>query len=1215
MTATILTPRKALNKAYLKIKPNRISIELFKTNLMAVLDSCKAGETEEFHKNLISDFLKQTYYNPLHYVNTKGRNDLVIHTGKDAKSAVGVIIEAKSPTNKTEMISPQQLNNKALQELVLYFMRERITLNNLEIKHLVVTNINEWFVFDAQLFDTLFAHNTAFVKQFNDFEAHTLSVKTTTDFYKQIAEPYINTVLEKLEYAYFDMRKYETIVRNNNKEDDKELIALYKLLSPEHLLKLSFINDSNTLDKNFYNELLHIIGLTETKVGGKKLIVRPQAKERYTGSLLENAILQIESLDKLTHIPNIKNYGANREEQLFGVALELSITWVNRILFLKLLEAQLVSYNTHKNKENDDYTFLNSTKIKDYGSLNTLFFQVLAKLPNSRNADVSTLFAHVPYLNSSLFEPTELEHQTFFVAQLEDDKLLPLLSGTVIKDRQGKKVTGTLNALNYFFKFLDAYDFASEGSEDIQEDNKTLINAAVLGLIFEKINGYKDGSFFTPGFITMYMCKETIRRSVVQKFNDAKGWNCQTFDELQNQTYTIAEGNAIINSLKICDPAVGSGHFLVSALNEIIAIKHELKILADKKGLRLKDYRITVVNDELMIVDEDDSKPFSYNPNKQESQRVQETLFNEKQTIIENCLFGVDINPNSVKICRLRLWIELLKNAYYKGTNELETLPNIDINIKCGNSLISRFGLREDLTKALTQSKWNIESYKLAVDTYRNAENKEQKREMELLIKDIKSNFTTQIAHNDKNKIKLEKLNGELYVLSQQTGLFEFTKQQQLAYNKKTKDLTDGILLVETEIENIKNGVIYNNAFEWRFEFPEVLADNGDFIGFDVVVGNPPYLQVRELNEDLQKGFNDSHKYHHIAKGNRLNLFQYFIGLADEIAINSGFTALIYQNSFLAEQTTQAARKFLFNNHQIISIDSFPERDNENKRVFEDVKMSVCFTLTQKKQTENFVFNLNIWEDKSMLECKQNNYSKEEITRLFNTDFTIPSISSNEKALMLKLLNVENHIKFSVKSGELDMTSAKEYFTTNIKNPLIIKGAQIQKYFITNDPSQGDVVYLNTKAYFKNNSYSGRILDAEKPRIIMQRITGVGSKIRLIMTYVESTVFCVNSTNYIVESKVYNLKFLLSVLNSKLINYYFKTTSTNTNVTNYELEKVLIPIISDTKQKPFIKLVDKILALKATNPKADTTKLEQQLDDMIYKLYELTPNEIAIVEK
>ncbi|MEQ1733454.1 MAG: Eco57I restriction-modification methylase domain-containing protein, partial [Bacteroidia bacterium] len=1003
MTSTLLTPRKALNKAYLKIKPNRISIELFKTNLIAVLDSCKAGETEEFHKNLISDFLKQTYYNPLHYLNTKGRNDLVIHTGKDAKSAVGVIIEAKSPTNKTEMISPQQLNNKALQELVLYFMRERITLNNLEIKHLVVTNINEWFVFDAQLFDTLFAHNAGFVKQFNDFEAHTLSVKTTTDFYKQIAEPYINTVLDKLEYAYFDIRKYETIVRNNNKEDDKELIALYKLLSPEHLLKLSFINDSNTLDKNFYNELLHIIGLTETKVGGKKLIVRPQAKERYTGSLLENAILQIESLDKLPHIPNIKNYGANREEQLFGVALELSITWVNRILFLKLLEAQLVSYNTHKNKENSDYTFLNSTKINDYGSLNTLFFQVLAKLPNARNADVSTLFAHVPYLNSSLFEPTELEHQTFFVAQLEDDKLLPLLSGTVIKDRQGKKVTGALNALNYFFKFLDAYDFASEGTEDIQEDNKTLINAAVLGLIFEKINGYKDGSFFTPGFITMYMCKETIRRSVVQKFNDAKGWNCQTFDELKNQTYTIAEGNAIINSLKICDPAVGSGHFLVSALNEIIAIKHELKILADKKGLRLKDYRITVVNDELMILDEEDAKLFTYNPNKQESQRIQETLFNEKQTIIENCLFGVDINPNSVKICRLRLWIELLKNAYYKGTNELETLPNIDINIKCGNSLISRFALDADLKKALKKSKWTIDTYRIAVDTYRNAQNKEQKREMERLINDIKSNFVTEINSENPLQKKLDKLGNELFNLTGKgrdgTGLmmaFEESAEYgnnstKKLFNAKVKEIEAEIAKIELQKDDIKNNRIYSNAFEWRFEFPEVLADNGDFIGFDVVVGNPPYISNKEIDSEQKVVLNN----YETAK-EQYDLYVLFIEKSIQLLRANGLNSMIIPDSFLARSSFKELRMFLYKN---VSLNKIVQIDN----VFDEAAVSSCIYFLKKELAHT---TINYLKTKDAASWKINDIQEKTINYLTHeliNSYRLLFLNDKELEVLIKI--------------------------------------------------------------------------------------------------------------------------------------------------------------------------------------------------------------------
>jgi adenine-specific DNA-methyltransferase len=122
----------------------------------------------------------------------------------------------------------------------------------------------------------------------------------------------------------------------------------------------------------------------------------------------------------------------------------------------------------------------------------------------------------------------------------------------------------------------------------------------------------------------------------------------------------------IVNSLKICDPAVGSGHFLVSALNEIIAIKNDLRILQDRQGKRLKEYLVEVVNDELVITDEE-GQIFEYRPGSPESQRVQEALFHEKQTLIENCLFGVDINPNSVKICRLRLWIELLKSAYYKA--------------------------------------------------------------------------------------------------------------------------------------------------------------------------------------------------------------------------------------------------------------------------------------------------------------------------------------------------------------------------------------------------------------------------------------------------------------------------------------------------------------------------------------------------------------------
>ena len=899
-----LKPRKALNKAFLKVKPNRAEIEDFKANLIQLLDRTNETESEEFHKNLVSDFLKKTYYDPNRFINTKGRNDLVIHNGNNAKSSVGVIIEAKKPTNKAEMITTKKLNAKAFQELVLYYLRERITLKNLDIKHLVATNINEWFIFESTIFDRLFAQNKKLVTQFTDFEDGRLADTKTDFFYKQIAEPFIEGIKSEIEFTYFNIQDYQKPLRNSDKTDDTSLIALFKILSPEHLLKLPFTNDSNTLDKRFYSELLHIIGLTETKEGSKKLIGRNKEGERNTGTILEDAIIQLDSLDKISRLDKPSQFGETQQERLFNVALELSITWINRILFLKLLEAQLITYH----KGDTSYSFLNLDKIKNFDDLNCLFFQVLAKKYDERNQDVKKLFEKVPYLNSSLFEPTDIEQVTLFISNLKDDKTIPIISSTVLKDQHGKKRTGELTTLEYLFEFLSAYDFSSEGSEEIQEENKTLINASVLGLIFEKINGYKDGSFFTPGFITMYMCRETIRKAVVQKFNTIKKWNCTNIDSLYDKIEDRQEANEIINTLKICDPAVGSGHFLVSALNEIISIKSDLKILQDREGKRLKEYHFEVINDELIVTDED-GELFEYTPTSHESQRVQEALFHEKETIIENCLFGVDINPNSVKICRLRLWIELLKNAYYKNATELETLPNIDINIKCGNSLVSRFTIDSDLSQALKKSKWSIDSYRLAVDTYRNAEGKEQKREMEKLIAHIKSDFRSEISLNDPKVKKLKKLSGDLFQMTNQKQLFEMSKKETADWNTKVQQLTEETRKLEVEIEEIKANKIFENAFEWRFEFPEVLNDDGDFVGFDIIIGNPPYVFTREADFDnLYKNyvadFLSRHSVKSISRGlniqtGKINLFGLFMVRSFELMKNNAIFSFIIPNNIL----------------------------------------------------------------------------------------------------------------------------------------------------------------------------------------------------------------------------------------------------------------------------------------------------------------------------
>ena len=1236
-----LKPRKALNKAFLKVKPNRSDIEGFKTNLITLLDRINDSESEEFHKNLVSDFLKDTYYKQNHFINTKGRNDLVIHNGQNAKTTVGVIVEAKTPSNKAEMVTPKKLNVKAFQELVLYYLRERITHKNIEVKHLVVTNINEWFIFDATQFDRLFAQNKNLVKQFTDFEEGRLADNKTDFFYKQIAEPFIADIKTEIEFTYFNLQEYQKPLRNADKADDNSLIALFKILSPEHLLKLPFTNDSNTLDKRFYTELLHIIGLTETKEGSKKLIGRNKPGERSTGTIFEDTIIQLDSLDKLSRLENPNQFGSNQQERLFNVALELSITWINRILFLKLLEAQLITYH----KGDQSYSFLNLDTIKNYDDLNSLFFQVLARKYEDRNEDVKKIFEKVPYLNSSLFEPTNIEQLTLFISNLKDDKTIPVISSTVLKDKQGKKRTGNLAPLEYLFEFLNAYDFGSEGSEEIQEDNKTLINASVLGLIFEKINGYKDGSFFTPGFITMYMCRETIRKAIVQKFNETKKWNCNSVEELYDKIEDRKEANKIVNSIKICDPAVGSGHFLVSALNEMIAVKNDLKILQDCDGKRLKEYQVEVVNDELIVTDEE-GELFEYNPTNKESQRIQEMLFHEKQTIIENCLFGVDINSNSVKICRLRLWIELLKNSYYKNATELETLPNIDINIKCGNSLVSRFAIDADLKQALKKSKWTIDSYRIAVDTYRNAESKEQKREMEKLIADIKSDFRSEISLNDPKVKKLRKLSGDLFQMTNQGQLFEMSKKEKADWNKKVKELTEETSKLETEIEEIKANKIFENAFEWRFEFPEVLNDDGEFVGFDVVIGNPPYGVKFENND---KGFFKT--VFHEVHVRTPESYNYFIKLFTIIASKKALCCLIIPSSFLNQAEFEKTRRIILLNYSPFLI------LNLGDSVFEDVVTPTCiigFDIQNGYKTIKY-------ED---LTAVARIFLPDEIQQVINL-IEVDKLKNNQSFSFIHrpytsilekcyygtptLKDVAEEVATGVSSG-LDKAyvflsneiTEKELEIDLLKR--LVVGGEIHRFYIK--PISGKkLIYItdenniddfpnikaeiskykeqlikrreaaNGKIKWYSLNWPRRKKLFEEPKILVRQTAN-----RIMAAYDTEKWYCLKSGIIIQlpsDSKL-SYKYLLGLLNSSLMNFLYNDLVNEDNrifpeVKPIQLFKLPIKIASKEFQKLISLTVDKITLAKKEGKAS--LELENSLDKLIYQVYALTEMEINIIEK
>lgn len=678
-----ITLKESMNRSVQAIMPLDEEKEVFNQKLVSYLTHLKdkEDESEEYQKNLLKVFLESVL--PYNFINTSSRIDLAIYNGKDANSSLGILFECKSLFNKSEMMSTEKINSKAFQEIVYYYLQERLFNKNLEIKKCIITNGLSWFVIEAKEFEKHFFKNKKLVDLVTKFRNNQLSSNKTDFLYSEVIALEIDKAFEKgIVIAHFDLS--QALVKTSKSIEIKKnnLTQLYRFFTAENLLNKEIFTDSNKLNKNFYDELLYLMGLEETKSGTSKIISRLKPIKRQRYSFVENIINKLE----------MKDVSKEKQED---IAIQLTVVWTNRILFLKLLESQLVLFN-----KDESYRFLTYEKLPNFEEIYGLFFAVLAKKVSERNDRVQEKFGYVPYLNSSLFEETEIEisRDGIGIDRLPEGDI-EIFSKTALKGVDKKRKKGNINFIEYLFEFLDSYDFSTSISHHEKSKND-LINASVLGLIFEKINGYRDGSFYTPGNITMYMSRKAIRTAAVDKVNELLGWNCETVEEIKfaigHSVENARKVSQAIDDLKVCDPAVGSGHFLVSILNEIIALKSDLNILFDADGNYIGNLiQCYVINDELVIQDMSGNN-FLYQTGNQQSEQIQKAIFNQKRHILEKSLFAVDINPSSVNICRLRLWIELLKSSYYyqdTDTNQpvLTTLPNIDINIKVGDSLLHKF--------------------------------------------------------------------------------------------------------------------------------------------------------------------------------------------------------------------------------------------------------------------------------------------------------------------------------------------------------------------------------------------------------------------------------------------------------------------------------------------------------------------------------------------
>ncbi len=1162
---TIEVALRKYDKRYFSYKINDEKLNVFLRNLAYYINmthnAISNNESEEHIKNIINSFLKTMYSAEKYEINTGKRIDSTIKVN----GKIQVMIEAKNPGNKNEMVSSQKINVKALHELLFYYMCETRDVDGAKVKRKTDAEIRRGIITDSQIWMIIDANELEKVvdgyleKLFYKYENRQLIYSNNNDkFYADIKE-YLSTIdIENtLSYVFFDINEYKGLRKEK---------YLYKVFNKTFLLKEYQNNDTiHVLNDKFYQELLYIMGLKEKSGKEKKTI-------EIDFSIKNSLAYQVYSILK-----NDKEYN---EFTCIEETFELVIIWINRLLFIKLFEGQLISFN----EDSKEYHILDKEKIHSFQNLQDLFFEVLGKR-NRNDTEFLNQFVEVPYLNSSLFERYEIERRDININAIKNEKV-------TIKTKSvlGKRKEMEIPILEYILDFLNSYNFASEISKNnTVVAGKDIIDASVLGLIFEKLNGYKDGSFYTPSIITEYMCMETIEFAIVDKINQVKGWDCQDLFEIKakmnGSLQEATQINDIINTLKVCDPSVGSGHFLVSALNRIIFVKKQLGVLFkhDKNEL-LTEYDIDIVDDVLVVFD-GQGRSFKYDKYNSLSQIVQETLFNEKRTIIENCIFGVDLNSKAVAICQLRLWIELLKNAYYKH-GEMETLPNIDINIKTGNSLVNK--LRFDAGKQIGQSNdvvsrkasELIKKYKKLVQDYKKTSDKTQKAE-------IKNN--------------IERIKSELH------GVYSQIKFTINANNEFVLDYgTDNS--------------IYSDAFEWAIEFPELIDNKNMFMGFDCIIGNPPYgLLNKKQNQNTSISVNPAlydyyrtYEEYKPASGGVPNIFRLFICRCFSLLRQGGKCCLIFQMSFMCDLQAANIRQYVMRNARIDFLEAFPERDIENKRVFKEVKMSVCILgVTKTKVDDKYKFGVRINKDKFV---DTNNevmkISLADVEKIDDINYSIPLIRQRELGIFLKMTDACNRMKEYSKcyTGEIDISLDKQYITDNTDKNLMLRGAQVQKYYITNDISQGEIFYLNADEYLRNVN-SERSRHHQKRRIVMQGITGVNEKWRLKMTMAYPPYFCANSVNYLLPPTENDFDFyILGLLNSKLLNWYFAKLSTNSNVNGYEIDGLPIKVGTVEQVNKVISLVKDALANEGN---LDTRKAINQL---VYEIYGITDYDIPIVE-
>jgi len=1022
---------------------------------------------------------------------------------------------------------------------------------------------------------------------------------------------YIFTLVEKIREGpgVFKRRLTKLVLDIRNPyHTDKEIINSLKIDKA--------ITDPNQIYQKFKN------AFSVEKVTNKFFKEYKEIFERVNQALIyQNPHLK-------TNLFLIKGFTENFSKKLLGRLMFLYFVqkkgWLNYKDVLQSGDKKFL-YNQFQEAKK-----LGKNYFKDY--LEPLFFETLNN-PKREKPDHSTRFGgKIPFLNGGLFEP-DYDYKSL-------DKSINL-SNEVFDD---------------IFSVFEKYNFTVKEDEPLEKE--VAVDPEMLGKVFENLleeNLRKGkGTYYTPREIVHYMCHQSLAYYLSEEtginFNEIKNFLDRSLsNEKETLSFEIKKKADLIyqklKDIKIVDPACGSGAFLVGMLHEILSAR---KILASSVSERKSDYEI-------------------------------------KKEIIENNLYGVDIDEGAVEIAKLRLWLSLVVDH---NLSEIEPLPNLDYKIMVGNSLIENIFINGKTIK-LFNHQWfkkkdgekmknlfekderiglfeevHLQNIKPIID-----EIKEKKMEL-FTTYDVntKNNLRNEINHLE-NKLIIESLKEEfnniktkISSLKNQLDLRSSEEKEELINLEMIKSDIEGFMKDEKKLDEYKS----KNLFLWHLRFIEVFDEKE---GFDIVIANPPYIQ-------LQKAFDEKKKYGDLYKNEGYKTFDrtgdiycLFYEKGIELLKPGGFLTYITSNKWMRAGYGDKLRTFFSQYQPLELIDLGPD-------VFDTATVDTCILIlkkqksnfdkfkavTLKKEEKNDLFNVfeekdtyikitsSAWFVGSDLEYRL----KEKIEKIgkplkdwgvkiyygiktgLNEAFIITTEKRNE--ILANCKNEEERKRTeAIIKPILRGRDIKRYYyewaglwvigTFPALNLNIDDYPAIKKYFLDNfdirqlEQSGKKYPHLGFEArkktgnkWFETQDQIAYYEEFEKEKVVWTPVNSIYSFVIL-----PSGIYFVNSV-FMITGK--SPKYFCAIFNSKLIRYYFtflfSSEEEYTYASKENVEKIPIPIITQSNNyllKQIESLVDKILKAKAQNPKAETSEYEKQIDQLVYNLYDLSSEEIEVIEK